>query len=97
MGNQVGSGDGKKIATAAGAVAGGYAGNKVQKHMQENNTETVDGEPLPDRATTTRKPRRALTSLTLLDGQQHVVSAWITTRAIGFASKTAWSTSANLQ
>ena len=41
LGNQVGSGDGKKIATAAGAVAGGYAGNKVQKHMQEGNFETV--------------------------------------------------------
>jgi uncharacterized protein YcfJ len=41
LGNQVGSGDGKKLATAAGAVAGGYGGSKVQKHLQENNMETV--------------------------------------------------------
>ena len=44
LGNQIGSGDGKKIATAAGAVAGGYAGSKIQKGLQERNTETVKGE-----------------------------------------------------
>lgn len=41
LGHQVGSGDGNKIATAVGAVGGGYAGSKIQKGMQERNTETV--------------------------------------------------------
>ncbi|MDH4584739.1 glycine zipper 2TM domain-containing protein [Pseudomonas sp. BN415] len=41
LGNQVGSGSGKKIATVAGAVGGGYAGNKVQEHMQEGDTYTT--------------------------------------------------------
>jgi len=41
LGHQVGSGDGNKIATAAGAVGGGYAGSKIQKGMQERNTETI--------------------------------------------------------
>jgi uncharacterized protein YcfJ len=43
LGNQIGSGDGNKIATVAGAVGGGYAGSKIQKGMQERNTETVVG------------------------------------------------------
>jgi uncharacterized protein YcfJ len=38
LGNQIGSGDGRKIATVAGAAAGGYAGNRVQGHIQDNNT-----------------------------------------------------------
>ncbi len=41
LGNQVGSGSGKKIATVAGAVGGGYAGNKVQGSMQANDTYTT--------------------------------------------------------
>ena len=35
LGSTIGGGSGKKIATVAGAAAGGYAGNKVQKNMQE--------------------------------------------------------------
>lgn len=42
LGNQVGGGNGKKLATVAGAVAGGYAGHQIQKHHQENATETVN-------------------------------------------------------
>ena len=38
IGSQVGHGDGAKLATVAGAAAGGYAGNRVQKHEQETNT-----------------------------------------------------------
>jgi uncharacterized protein YcfJ len=38
LGHQIGGGDGKKLATAGGAVAGGYAGNKIQENMQEKNT-----------------------------------------------------------
>lgn len=41
LGNQVGGGNGKKIATVAGAAAGGYAGNKTQQHMQESDTYTT--------------------------------------------------------
>jgi uncharacterized protein YcfJ len=35
VGNQFGSGDGKKLATVGGAVAGGYAGNKIQENNQD--------------------------------------------------------------
>jgi uncharacterized protein YcfJ len=41
LGNQVGGGNGKKLATVAGAVGGGYAGNKVQGSMQANDTVTT--------------------------------------------------------
>lgn len=41
LGNQVGSGSGRTAATVAGAAAGGYAGSKIQKQMQEGNTESV--------------------------------------------------------
>lgn len=37
VGNQVGGGDGKKLATVAGAVAGGYAGKKIEEHQQNQN------------------------------------------------------------
>lgn len=40
LGNQVGGGDGKKLATVAGAVGGGYAGKKLQERHQENATTT---------------------------------------------------------
>lgn len=41
LGSQVGGGSGKKIATVAGAVGGGYAGNKVQESMQSRDTYTT--------------------------------------------------------
>lgn len=34
LGNQVGSGDGKTLATIAGAIGGGYIGNEVAKKNQ---------------------------------------------------------------
>jgi hypothetical protein len=34
LGNQVGSGDGKTLATIAGAIGGGYVGNEVAKKNQ---------------------------------------------------------------
>ena len=37
----IGNGNGKKLATVAGAVGGGYAGNKVQEGMQERDTYTT--------------------------------------------------------
>lgn len=39
--HQVSGGRGKDIATVAGALAGGYAGNQVQGHMQNNDTYTT--------------------------------------------------------
>ncbi|HEH9429989.1 glycine zipper 2TM domain-containing protein [Aeromonas sobria] len=41
VGHQFGGGSGKKVATAAGAVAGGYAGNQVQGNMQASDTYTT--------------------------------------------------------
>ncbi|MDP2057323.1 MAG: glycine zipper 2TM domain-containing protein [Thiobacillus sp.] len=38
LGNQVGGGSGRTLATIAGAAAGGYAGSQVQKNMEEMNT-----------------------------------------------------------
>jgi uncharacterized protein YcfJ len=41
LGHQVGGGNGKTIATVAGAAAGGYAGNKIQQRQQQNDTYTA--------------------------------------------------------
>lgn len=38
LGSTIGGGSGKTIATVAGAGVGGYAGNKVQKNMQQKDT-----------------------------------------------------------
>lgn len=35
IGNQVGSGNGRKLATIAGAVGGGYVGNEIAKRNQQ--------------------------------------------------------------
>lgn len=35
IGNQVGGGDGKKVATVAGAAGGAYAGNKIAGNMEK--------------------------------------------------------------
>jgi uncharacterized protein YcfJ len=40
LGNQVGGGNGKKLATVAGAAAGGYAGHTIQGRMQAGDTYT---------------------------------------------------------
>ncbi len=41
IGNQVGGGRGRDIATVAGAVGGGYAGKKIQQGQQNRNTYTT--------------------------------------------------------
>lgn len=41
LGNQIGGGSGKTLATVAGAAAGGYTGNKVQGNMQDKDTYTT--------------------------------------------------------
>jgi outer membrane lipoprotein SlyB len=38
LGNQVGAGNGRTLATVAGAVGGGYAGNEVEKRMHTTTT-----------------------------------------------------------
>jgi outer membrane lipoprotein SlyB len=44
LGNQVGGGSGKKIATVAGAVGGAYAGKKIQENANSTKVWTVDVE-----------------------------------------------------
>lgn len=41
LGNQVGSGGGKKLATVAGAAGGAYAGRKVEEHARSTKQWTV--------------------------------------------------------
>lgn len=41
LGNQVGKGNGKKVATVGGAVAGGLIGRKVQGNAQEKKGDRV--------------------------------------------------------
>lgn len=41
LGNQIGKGNGKKVATVGGAVAGGLIGRKVQGNAQEKKGERV--------------------------------------------------------
>ncbi len=41
IGHQVGGGSGRDIATVAGAAAGGYGGNRLEKNYQDKQTETV--------------------------------------------------------
>lgn len=41
VGNQFGGGNTNKALTAAGVVAGGYAGNKVQERTQQGSTYTT--------------------------------------------------------
>ena len=40
VGNQIGAGTGKDLATVAGVAGGAYAGNQVQKKMQDGDTKT---------------------------------------------------------
>jgi uncharacterized protein YcfJ len=41
IGHQIGGGTGRDIATVAGAAGGGYAGNRIQKNLQEKDTYTT--------------------------------------------------------
>jgi uncharacterized protein YcfJ len=41
LGHQIGGGTGRDIATVAGAAGGGYAGNRIQKNIQDKNTVTT--------------------------------------------------------
>ena len=41
LGHQVGGGSGRDIATIAGAAGGGYAGNRIQKNLQDKDRVTT--------------------------------------------------------
>ena len=41
LGSQIGGGSGKKVATVIGAAGGAYAGNQVQKGMQQRDTNST--------------------------------------------------------
>ncbi len=41
LGNQIGAGSGRTAAIIGGAAVGGYAGNRVQKNMQDSDTQTT--------------------------------------------------------
>ena len=41
VGHQIGGGTGRDIATVAGAAGGGYAGNRIQKNLQDRDTVTT--------------------------------------------------------
>jgi uncharacterized protein YcfJ len=47
----------KKLATVAGAAAGGYAGNKVQKNMQQKDVYTTSEQ----RCNTAQDPQQKIT------------------------------------
>ena len=40
LGNQIGAGNGRTLATVAGAAGGGYAGNRIEQNMQNSNVTT---------------------------------------------------------
>jgi uncharacterized protein YcfJ len=42
IGHQIGGGTGRDIATVAGAAGGGYAGNRIQKNLQDKDTYTTN-------------------------------------------------------
>jgi uncharacterized protein YcfJ len=72
IGKQVGGGDGKKIATVAGAAAGGYAGNKVQKNMQQKDVYTTSEQ----RCNTVQDPQQKITGYSVtyrLNGETSTV------------------------
>jgi uncharacterized protein YcfJ len=41
IGHQIGGGRGRDLATVAGAAGGGYAGNRIQKNLQDRDTTTT--------------------------------------------------------
>ena len=41
LGNQIGNGSGRSLATVAGAVGGGFAGNEIEKRTRTNTTYEV--------------------------------------------------------
>lgn len=72
LGNQIGGGRGKTVATVAGAAGGAYAGNQIQKNMQDKDVVTTT----ETRCTTVNETSQKLAGYEVtyrLDGQQKVV------------------------
>ena len=72
VGKQVGGGNGKKLATVAGAAAGGYAGNTVQKNMQQKDVYTTTEQ----RCNTVQDPQQKITGYSVtyqLEGKTDTV------------------------
>lgn len=72
LGHEVGGGNGKVLATVAGAAAGGYAGNKIEQKMQAGNTYTANEQRCVTAYDTTEVPNGYEVTY-LLDGKQHRV------------------------
>jgi uncharacterized protein YcfJ len=72
LGNRIGGGSGKALATVAGAGAGGYAGNKIEGKMQQGNTYTTT-EHRCVTAYDTREEPAGYDVVYTLDGKQHHV------------------------
>jgi uncharacterized protein YcfJ len=72
LGHEVGGGNGKILATVAGAAAGGYAGNKIEEKVQKGNTYTTTEQ----RCTTAYDSSEVSTGyqvVYVLDGKEHHV------------------------
>jgi uncharacterized protein YcfJ len=72
LGHQIGGGKGKTVATVAGAAGGAYAGNQVQKGMQEKDVEVTTER----RCRTVNETSKKLVGYDVtyrLDGKQDVV------------------------
>lgn len=72
LGHQVGGGNGKTVATVAGAAAGGYAGNKIEQKVQKGNTYTTTEQRCVTVYDSTSTPA-GYDVVYLLNGQQHHV------------------------
>jgi len=72
LGSTVGGGRGKTVATVAGAAAGGYAGNQVQKNMQQKDVVTTTERRCKTVNETSRK-HLGYDVTYRLDGKQDVV------------------------
>lgn len=72
LGNQVGGGVGNNLATVAGAAGGAYAGNRLQKGMQDKDTSTSTEQ----RCHTVEKPHDTIVGYDVryrLDGREDTI------------------------
>ena len=72
LGHEVGGGNGKILATVAGAAAGGYAGNKIEQKVQAGNTYTTTEQRCMTAYDTSEVPNGYDVTY-VLDGKRHHV------------------------
>src|ERR1700730_1638201 len=72
LGHEVGGGNGKVLATVAGAAAGGYAGNQIEKKVQQGNTYTATEQRCTSVYDTSEVPA-GYQVVYVLNGKQHHV------------------------